>query len=437
MINAHYKGSFWIKAEIAKLNYYPKSGHCFPDLVEKKDGSIIAEMRSTIWRIQYQRINQAFIETLQTPLKEGMSVLLKGKLDYHQSFGFSIQISHIDPSFTLGEMASEKQKCILDLKKEGFFYRNKELKFPDLPKRLAIISYNTSKGYQDFLEIINTYSSQYAIHYQLFPSLLQGDKAIDSMLSEFTQIESRLDKFDLVLIIRGGGGDVGMNCYDNYKLAKRVATFPLPVLTGIGHSTNETVVEMVAHKNSITPTDLAYEILQHFKVKDELLQEVEKKLHRFSLALLQAKVILHESLQRRLVQQTKMLLKIQSTSVTIQNEALHKQLGLFFKRKDNQLELANNLLTNYPDHLLTSEQANLSDIKRIIEQKTNELYFNYKQNLYLLETKIDMLSPERIFKRGFSITTKNGQPINSVDELNTGDRLKTTFLDGSVTSKVD
>lgn len=437
MISTHYKGSFWIKAEIAKLNYYPKSGHCFPDLVEKKDGSIIAEMRSTIWRIQYQRINKAFIETLQTPLKEGMSVLLKGKLDYHQSFGFSIQISHIDPSFTLGEMASEKQKCILSLKKEGFFYQNKQLPFPDLPKRLAIISYNTSKGYQDFQEIIHKFSEKYAVHYQLFPSLLQGDKAVETMLSELDQIETRVDKFDLVLIIRGGGGDVGMNCYDNYKLAKRVATFPLPVLTGIGHSTNETVVEMVAHKNCITPTDLAYEILQHFKAKDELLQQAEEQLKRLSLAFLQRKVVKNQNLQHRLVQQSKMLLKMQSTAVNLKNEALNKQLTLYVQRKSNQLEDATAILGKYPNQLLNTENRNLSDVKNTLKVLTKELFAKQSQHLFVVETKVDLLSPERIFKRGFSITTKNGIPLKSVDEVTSGDQLKTIFIDGSVSSKVD
>lgn len=437
MIQAHYKGSFWIKAEIAKLNYYPKSGHCFPDLVEKKDGGIVAEMRSTIWNTQYQKINQSFLETLQTPLKEGLSVLLKGKLSYHQNFGFSIQISHIDPSFTLGEMASEKLKSIFNLKKEGVFYLNKQLSFPELPKRLAIISYNTSKGYQDFIEILDKFSTNYTIPYQLFPSLLQGDKAVNNLLAELSHIEARLDKFDVVLIIRGGGGDVGMNCYDDYFLAKKIATFPIPVLTGIGHSTNETVSEMVAYKNCITPTDLAYEILGYFQEKESLLKAVEEKLNRFSRSFLGNEQYRLSNHQKRLVQQSKMLLQMQHRIIEVVEKQLFKEVNLVVAHSLRLLKEASFLVEDYPKKRIDNEKTVVQYAHSQLEKAILKTQFKAYQDLAVNATKLELLSPERMFKRGFSITTKNGKLVTSKKGLTVGDELRTEFLDGSIISKVE
>jgi exodeoxyribonuclease VII large subunit len=394
-------------------------------------------MRSTIWNVQYQKINKSFLETLQVPLKEGMSVLLKGKLNYHQNYGFSIQISHIDPSFTLGEMASEKQKCILQLKKEGFFYLNKKLDFPELPKRLAIISYNTSKGYQDFLEIIDKFSHKFSIQYQLYPSLLQGDKAVENMLAELSQIETRLDKFDLVLIIRGGGGDVGMNCYDDYSLAKRIATFPLPVLTGIGHSTNETVAEMVAHKNCITPTDLAYEILTSFQEKESLLIELEQKLHRFGHALLVSEQQKISRFQQRLVQQTKMLLQVQHKSMEVVEKELSKQSFLLLKKSMSSVEKYEASAHEYPKKRFLVERELMKKSQLLLLNGIQKVQSSAKHQLEINGAKLELLSPEKMFKRGFSISLKGGKVITSSKELRQGDTLETVFLDGRVMSKIE
>jgi len=255
VVRSKYASPYWIKAEIVRLNYYPKSGHCYPDLVDKVGGKVKSQMRAIIWSRDYYRINADFVKKTGNPLGDGMEILFRGKLEYSPIHGLSVIISEISAEFVLGKMALEKAKNLERLKKEGLFYLNKGLSFPMLPKRIAIISVETSKGFHDFINIIDNNTRGYKFFWMLFPALLQGDGAVQSIIQQLEQIRKVKHHFDMVAIIRGGGGDVGLSCYDHYDLASTVASFPIPVISGIGHSTNETLVEMVAHYNPITPTD--------------------------------------------------------------------------------------------------------------------------------------------------------------------------------------
>lgn len=436
MVQAHYNGFYWIKAEIAKLNFYPKTGHCFPDLVEKKEGKIVAEMKATIWNIQYQKINQKFLKIAQQPLKEGMNVLLKAKLNYHPTYGISLQISHVDPFYTLGEMANEKQESIALLKKQALFEANKKLNFPELPKRLAIISYNTSKGYQDFLQIIANFKEKYRIQYQLFPSLLQGDKAVDTLLNELANVESKLANFDLVLIIRGGGGDVGMHCYNNFNLAKRVATFPVPIITGIGHSTNETVVEMVAYKNCITPTDVAYEIISHFQEKEQSLEQASQRLTKALTSLVEKESIQLKVLHQRLQHQSKMLLLWNEQHITRTKDNLNDRLNAYFQQYHHQLNLARQQMHIPTKYLFQKNNEELSNLEEILSKSVNHYIENKQMEISVLNKKLAMLTPENNFKRGYTLTTKNGKILRSSSEITNDDELITYFKDGKISSKV-
>ncbi|MEP7146231.1 MAG: exodeoxyribonuclease VII large subunit, partial [bacterium] len=275
-ITERYKRSFWVKAEMNRLNYYPQSGHCYPELVEKQNGKLVVNMRANLWKDDYQRINNKFIKVLYEPLKDYITILMNVTVSYETLYGLTLRIIDIDPAYTLGELEREKQETIGKLKHEGIFDNNKKLILPVLPKRIAIISVKTSKGFADFSEVINSKKGIYKFIGQLFPAILQGDNAVESIISQLNNIERISDNFDLVAIIRGGGGDVGLSCYNNYEFAKRVAMYPIPVLTGIGHSTNETVVEMVSNQNSITPTRLAEFLIEKFHSFSLNIQQFER-----------------------------------------------------------------------------------------------------------------------------------------------------------------
>lgn len=281
-IISRYGSTFWVKADMIKLNHYIHSGHCYPDLVEKKNDRTIAQARAIIWKSDYEKINKKFIEITKEPLKDGISIFFLARIGFDPVYNLSITILDIDPVVTLGQLEKERLETINKLKTEKLFNKNKGLTLPLLPQRLAIISVETSKGYSDFMNIINQERDKYKIFTYLFPSLLQGDNAIESLIQALETVERLKHHFDCVLIIRGGGGDIGLSCYNDYELSKTIANFPIPVLTGIGHSTNETVSEMVSFKNTITPTELADFILNHFREFEKRIIASKDKIIYFS-----------------------------------------------------------------------------------------------------------------------------------------------------------
>jgi Exonuclease VII, large subunit len=224
VIKKTYTSSYWVKAEIAKLNYYPKSGHCYPDLVEKEKGVVLAQIRATIWAGQFNDLAKKFLLVTNEPLSDGMTVLVRTSVNYHPVYGLGLQITDIQPSFTLGEMARERLHTIEQLKAQNIFERNKQLVPALLIQRIAVISVETSKGYHDFTKIISENEWGYKFFLMLFPAILQGEAAINSITEQLNRIKKAQKHFDAVVIIRGGGGDIGLSSYDNFKLAKSCCT---------------------------------------------------------------------------------------------------------------------------------------------------------------------------------------------------------------------
>ena len=387
-----YRSLYWVKAEMNKLNHYKHSGHCYPELVEKKDGKIVAEIRSILWKSDFERINTQFVKLLNEPLRDGITILFQAGISYDPLHGLSLRIVDIDPTFVLGELEKEKKESILRLQREGLFDANKRVPFPLIPKRLAIISVETSKGLSDFFKIINNNPWGYKIETTLYPALLQGDKSIPSIIKQLAIIAERTESYDAVAIIRGGGGEVGLSSYNNYSLSKAIAIFPIPVLTGIGHSTNETVSEMVAYKNAITPSELADFLIQKF--------------HNFSIPLDQAEEKLIYFAQDRFQREKKKLQDFaQILSWTSKNA---------IKSEQHNIQILSQRLQLFSQHLLKEKHHQLEHIQRLLK----------------------MADPILLLKRGFSITKINGKAITSVDELNAGDELQTTLAHGTVTSTI-
>ncbi len=368
IISKTYNQPYYIKAEIIKLNYYPRTGHCYPELAEKEDEKIKAQMRAIIWSSQYKTINERFKKITGDIIKEGITILCLASIEYSPQYGLALHIQDIEPTFTLGEMAKSKIAVIERLKKEGIFNANKKMQLPLIPKRIAIISIETSKGYSDFMITLLQNNWNYKFDCQLFPAILQGEKAITTITEQLAVIRSRITEFDCVVIIRGGGGDVGLSCYDHYQLAREVAIFPIPVLSGIGHSTNETVTEMVAYANKITPTEVAYFLIQKF--------------HDFS--------ILIEDFQNFI---------LKTAADRIKND---------FINMDNNARLIK----------LFSKQ---------IIEKQQTIIDNYIKQL-------ELLHPENILKRGFSITYHKGKVITDSNSLQNEDLIVTQYYKGKTES---
>lgn len=387
-----YRSLYWIKAEMNKLNHYTHSGHCYPELVEKKDGKVVAEIRSVLWATDYRRINKLFMDTLGEPLREGITMLFQAGVSYDPMYGLSLKIVDIDPTFVLGELEKEKKESIARLTREGLFNANKRLPFPTIAKRLAIISVETSKGLSDFFKIIRQNPWGYKFETTLYPALLQGDKSVPSIINQLANIAERMEDYDAVAIIRGGGGEVGLSSYNNYMLARAIAIFPIPVLTGIGHSTNETVSEMVAYTNAITPSELADFLIQKF--------------HNFSIPV--------EDAQRRMLTAVQAIFEQQELRLTQFSEAISWNSKALLAREKNELVHLQNSMQHFSMQLFREERLGLDNVQRLLQ----------------------LADPKQLLKRGFSIARLHGKAITELSQLSPADTIEIELFDGTVDAKV-
>jgi exodeoxyribonuclease VII large subunit len=458
-LHERYKSSFWVKAEMSRLNFYKHSGHCYPDLIEKKDGKILAQIRAHLWKDDYNRINNNFRNILQEPLKDGIKILFQAKISFDPSHGLALLILDIDPSYTLGDLEKEKQITIRRLKEEGVFHINKLRKLPLLPRRIAIISVETSKGYADFIKVIESNPWGYKFCCCLFPSLLQGDKAVQRISAQLKRIKQLQHHFDAVAIIRGGGGDIGLSCYNNYQLAREIALFPLPVITGIGHATNETVVEMIAFTNAITPTKLAEYLLQKFHNFAVPVQEAEQKIMDKAKRLLGEEQVKFrseiklfrsvtenvlatnhnktENLTKSLLQHTRFVFRNETDSLWTAKAAIIREINTLHHR-------AAQAIRQFAISLHKDAHSLLGRFKIIVSQFGDKLLSQSEHTLKSsllelsgMETNIANMSPENVLKRGYSITLLDGKAVKSLSQVKSGDSLHTFLSEGNMISIVN
>lgn len=433
-ISERYKNSFWVKAEMNKLNYYSHSGHCYPELVEKRDGKVIVQIKSILWRDDYNNINKNFLKTLKEPLKDGIKILFLAKISFDSLYGLSLQIIDIDPSFTLGDLEKEKQETIEQLNAKNLFSLNKTRSLPLLPQRIAIISVETSKGYADFLKVLEDNSWNYKFFHLLFPSLLQGEKAVSGIINQLKRIEKVIDHFDVVAIIRGGGGDVGLSCYNNYELASAVASFPIPIITGIGHATNETVCEMVSFQNGITPTKIAEFLIQKF--------------HNFSVPIKRAKDLIIDKSRRilsdekaKIQSEAKLFRSVTETIILKNRNEVDSAKILVIQHAQFMFKTNIGYLNSYNDQVFKSSIYKLKQNASLLQQLNNNLIIQSKlrlkqENLQIdnLERNLVNLDPINILKRGFSITLYDGKAIKEISEVIDGQLIETRIFNGTITS---
>jgi len=431
-----YTSAFWIKTEINKLNIYAKSGHCFPELVDKKEGKIQAEMRATIWKTDFDRINQNFKKVVNEPLKDGIKVLLLATISYEPKYGLSLVIRDIDPGYSLGELEKEKKETIDKLQREGLFGKNQLLPLALLPKRIAIISVDTSKGYSDFIKVIDQNIFGYRFFHMLFPAVLQGEASIASITRQLRNIKKIKKHFDAVAIIRGGGGDVGLSSFNNYQLAKAICSFPLPVFTGIGHSTNLTVSEMVAYQNAITPTELADFFLQKFHDFSVPVQHAEEVLiKRVPLFLINCKTDF-KNITHQFKTTTKNHLAGHKKEIHYLSTGLLQETRF---RINNEREVLSNIKQNVlksTKDLMKIENLELTRSQNTIQKESLRFFVQQLDQLKNTEKIIQLVDPMNVVKRGYTITSVNGKNLRSIKQIKEGDVLNTLTSDGNINSKI-
>ncbi len=383
--------SCWVAAEIAELKCNQK-GHCYLELIQKEDERTTAQIKATIWAYEYRKLGNKFEKAAGEKLKPGMRVLLLVDVTFHEVYGLSLNIKDIDPAYTMGEMARRKKEVIERLRKEGIMELNKSLPLPLVPQRAAVISSRTAAGYGDFFQQLDNNAYGYKFTHVLFPAMMQGQEAEGSLISALDEIRRKKDLFDVVVIIRGGGSVVDLNCFDGYEIASHVARFPLPVITGIGHEKDDTVVDMAAHTKMKTPTAVAEFLISGLRSYEEQVMNVFNRVRRQSERMLKDERHKFDSLTRS------------ASYIPLRISAVH---------------------TN-----------RLSVIRSGLESRAARALVREQHRTGAMEQAIKHLDPANVLKRGYSITRHKGKVLRSAAALKKWAVIETKLSSGEVTSIV-
>ena len=384
---------YWIQAELSDVRSNT-TGHCYLEFIQKdpRSNSLVAKARGMIWNNIYRLLKPYFEESTGQLFTSGIKVLVKVTVQFHELYGYSLTVLDIDPTYTLGDMARRRREILLQLEEEGVLTLNKELEMPVLPQRIAVVSSATAAGYGDFCHQLKHNSGGFFFYTELFPALMQGNQVEESVLAALDCINTRISEFDVVVIIRGGGAASDLSGFDTYLLAAACAQFPLPVITGIGHERDDTVLDSVAHTRVKTPTAAAELLIQRVGEAAERLEELSARLQQGAYTLL-------EQEQRRLV-------------------TMHARIPELVHRK------------------LSEARFTLLTARKDLSQVTQNLLSRQRHRLELLQQRVADNSPEKLLSRGYSITLKDGKAVTDASLLQPGDQLTTRLLKGEVQSTV-
>ena len=383
--------SYWVHGELleGRAGY---GGHFYGELVEKNEftGAIVAKARITIWARVYNMLALRFQAETGQSLRAGIKVLLKVKLSFSELYGYALNVIDIDGSYTLGDQAQRRQEILRRLEEDGIINDNKTLPLPTLLRRIAVVSSATAAGYGDFCRQLLENEWGLAFHVQLFPAVMQGQHVPESISAALMQIADEADQWDAVVVIRGGGATSDLSDYDSYPLATCVAQHPLPIIIGVGHDRDETVLDHVAHTSVKTPTAAAAFILEH-------------QLEQLSL--------LHD-LQQRIPLAASSKIQREEQRLALLRQRLPSVVALCLQREHQRLERSSLLLPISATRVVTQE----------------------KHRLELLSQRLESLNPELLLKRGYSITLLDGKIVTHTSQLAPGQSIVTRLQDGDVVS---
>ena len=405
--------TYWVVAEISEMRLNPK-GHCYMELVDKEGQYVSSKIRANIWAYTYRNLSGWFEAITKTPLQSGIKVLLNVQVQYHELYGISLNVKDIDPNFTLGERARKRQQVIQQLQDEGVFEMNKELNLPTVPQRIAVISSETAAGYGDFKNQIETNSRGYKFDMVLFQSLMQGSQASEAIINALHKINEHPKPFDLVVIIRGGGSQVDLDCFDDYDLASHVAQYPLPVITGIGHERDESIVDLVANTQMKTPTAVAEFLISGVERFDENLNEMAYRLEKAGKYIIQNATHEIATLGHDLKSALRDVVYVSERQVDEGKIKLKYAVGEFIRSSKRKVD-------NFELPLLKGKDHRLKEASKKLET---------------LEKQLGLLKPEAVLKRGFTLTLINGKSITEDQVLKVGEELETVTATRRIKSTV-
>lgn len=428
---------YWVIAEISeiKANY---AGHCYLELIEKlpDDTNAKARVRAIIWNKRYRFLKSWFENSTGEELREGMKILVKTKIEYHELYGLSLVITDIDPSFTIGEMAMKKQMVIRRLEEEGVFSMNKELEFPFLPQRIAVISSKSAAGYIDFVKHLRNNSYGYIFYTALFESVMQGAETEKSVMNALDRIADKTGLFDVVVIIRGGGSQSDLSWFDSYNIAYYVTQFPIPVITGIGHEKDLTVTDMVAYQSLKTPTAVADYLMEYVADAENKLNDLGRAIAENSRSAIEESRKRIESFRMKLIPLARLMLSDQKEQISNNIIELVNFGKDFIIRAGLQPANQKSRLISAAATFISARDLGVVKSGHDLKNNTLSRIDRMKVKIEGLQSSLGILDPVNVLRRGYTITTSGGRIMKSCRDTKTGDQISTRFSDGEIESKV-
>lgn len=405
---------YWVEAELSECR--ESHGHCYMELIEKDSSSNtpIARASAKCWRSTWMMLRPYFERVTGRQLAKGMKVLLKVYPQFHEQYGFSWIVTDINPEFTLGDMARRRQEIIRQLKQEGVFDLQKELVIPMFAQRIAVISSATAAGYGDFCNQLSDNEYGFVFHTELFTAIMQGERVEESIIAALDRINERTDDFDVVVIIRGGGGTADFSGFDTLALAENVANFPLPIITGIGHERDECILDMVSNTRVKTPTAAAAMLIDNLARVYTFLQNAESTIAGCIGHALDCEKMRLD----RLVRQIPLLFSMVRT------------------REEARLDGALQSIRSASDAYMHGRNVSLATLERLFQNASMHVLDRHNSQLRQLELQLRTLDPKRMLRYGYSITRINGHAVRDAKDLKAGDEIVTTLDKGTIKSIV-
>lgn len=432
-----FNASYWIVAEISEININ-RTGHCYLELIEKDELSdkIKAKSRATIWAYTFRMIKPYFETSTGRELTAGLKIMVNVTVEFHEIYGMSLNIIDIEPTYTIGDLAKKRLEIIKRLEKEGIINMNKELEIPLVAQKIAVISSDTAAGYGDFVNQLENNNNSYKFYYKLFPALMQGDKAEESIINALDKIYKYEDFFDIVVIIRGGGSKSDLSCFDSYWLAYNITQFPLPVVSGIGHERDDTIVDIVANVKVKTPTAAAEFLISRIENFDESLFDLQNEFVNNVSDLINGKITELDYLKHKFSPLVNQIIQLKQNNLVIYNNKLKNSTVNYFDKLKTNLKQSVTDIHYKLNNLVSDEEHNLSFLMKNVKNIVSNRFLNEEQTLKIFQNTADHSNPDNILKLGYSITYKDGELIKSAKQLSNQDVITTKFYKGQAKSKI-
>ncbi len=428
----------WVTAEISDLS--TSGGHCYMTLIEKDaKGTTIARMRGTIWANRFFHIRNKFLQATGKELSNGMKVMFYGAANYHSSYGLSFNIGEIDPSYTMGDLERLRREILEALQREGIINQNKNIRITEPPLKIAVISSEKAAGYGDFINQIQGNSVGVEFQTLLFPAIMQGDRTAQSVLAALDLVEQsyKFVQWDCVVIIRGGGATTDMNGFDDLTLARRVATFPIPVVVGIGHERDRCVLDEIACIRCKTPTAVAAWLADTAGMAWQRACDLTSRIASFASERLKGEHIRLQSIETMIPALAEAQLKNARMKLHGISAILPSAAGEAISKAKIRIEGLTTTLRIASHTRIQIEYPRLQSLSTSLKTAATSLIEREQARLENLEKLTDVLNPASTLKRGYSITKICGKTVTNAEKAKAGDILETITAHGSIKSIVE